>query len=390
MALSLIKTNSLAADAVTSAKIADGAITNADVNNTAAIAQSKLAAIAADALSGNVIDGGTISNFASTGIDDNADALAVTIDSSEQVGIGTASPGAVLHTTTASGDIARFYSTQAGTDAVVRLSQSATNSNAGIFFENTHGDHNAGCGIRGAGSLDICTGLTAGQANYGANVRVTVDSTGNVGIGTATPNKLLHLLGGDMKLEGTSGQKELSFKNTSATAPHGRISYYDSADTQYWTIGSNIRVGQGWEINEGAGQGVNRFNVAPGGNVGIGTDTTAPAKQFEITKSAVARISALSDAATIAVDFNTAQNWSVTLAGNRTLGNPTNITAGQTGSIFVTQDGTGGRTLSFASYWDFIAGTAPTMTTTAAAVDRIDYIVRTATSIEAVVTLAYS
>jgi len=78
MALSLIKTNSIAASAVTSAKIADGAITNADINNTAAIAQAKLAAIAADALSGNVIDGGTISNFASTGIDDNADALAVT------------------------------------------------------------------------------------------------------------------------------------------------------------------------------------------------------------------------------------------------------------------------------------------------------------------------
>ena len=42
-----------------------------------------------------------------------------------------------------------------------------------------------------------------------------------LGIGTTTPNKLLHLLGGDLKLEGTSAQKELSFKNTSATAPHG-------------------------------------------------------------------------------------------------------------------------------------------------------------------------
>ena len=211
-----------------------------------------------------------------------------------------------------------------------------------------------------------------------------------LGIGTTGPDKLLHLVGGDLKLEGTSAQKELSFKNTSATAPHGNIAYYDSADTQYWNIGSNIRVGQGWEINEGTGQGVNRFNVAPGGNVGIGTDTTAPAKQFEITKSAVARISALSDAATIAVDFNTAQNWSVTLAGNRTLGNPTNITAGQTGSIFVTQDGTGGRTLSYGSNWKFPAGTAPTLTTTANAVDRIDYIVRGATLIQAVATLAYA
>ena len=58
-----------------------------DVNAAANIAQSKLATIAADALSGNMIAGGTISNFASTGIDDNADAVAVTIPSAEKVGI---------------------------------------------------------------------------------------------------------------------------------------------------------------------------------------------------------------------------------------------------------------------------------------------------------------
>ena len=69
-----------------------------DVNAAADIAQSKLATIAADALSGNMIDGGTISNFASTGIDDNADATAITIDSSEQVGIQLATtPAAPLH-----------------------------------------------------------------------------------------------------------------------------------------------------------------------------------------------------------------------------------------------------------------------------------------------------
>ena len=39
---------------------------------------------------------GTIPNFTSTGIDDNADALAMTIDSSERIGIGTGSPLAKL------------------------------------------------------------------------------------------------------------------------------------------------------------------------------------------------------------------------------------------------------------------------------------------------------
>ena len=101
-------------------------------------------------------------------------------------------------------------------------------------------------------------------------------------------------------------------------------------------------------------------------------------------------ITALVDGATITPDMNDTNNYSVTLGGNRTLANPTNITVGQVGSIFVTQDGTGSRTLAYGSYWDFIAATAPVLTTTASAVDRIDYVVRTATSIQAVVTLAYS
>ena len=101
-------------------------------------------------------------------------------------------------------------------------------------------------------------------------------------------------------------------------------------------------------------------------------------------------ITALTDGATIAVDFAASKHFSVTLAGNRTLANPTNIVAGQSGCIFVSQDGTGSRTLAYGSYWDFAAGTAPVLTTTASAVDRVDYIVRTSTSIHAVATLAYS
>ena len=49
-----------------------------------------------NSISGDDIDGGTISNFASTGIDDNADAVAITIDSSENVGIGDTTPAAKL------------------------------------------------------------------------------------------------------------------------------------------------------------------------------------------------------------------------------------------------------------------------------------------------------
>ena len=101
-------------------------------------------------------------------------------------------------------------------------------------------------------------------------------------------------------------------------------------------------------------------------------------------------ITALSDGATITVDMADSNNFSVTLGGNRTFANPSNDTAGQCGSIFITQDGTGSRTASWGTDWDFAGGTAPTLTTTAAAVDRIDYVILDASNIHAVATLNYS
>tara|TARA_B100001564_G_scaffold13263_1_gene10543 strand:+ start:461 stop:994 length:534 start_codon:yes stop_codon:yes gene_type:complete len=101
-------------------------------------------------------------------------------------------------------------------------------------------------------------------------------------------------------------------------------------------------------------------------------------------------ITTLTDGATVTPDFAASNNYVLTLGGNRTIANPTNLTAGQSGSIFLVQDGTGSRTAAWGSYWDFAGGTAPTLTTTAAAVDRIDYVVRTTGSIHAVATLAYS
>ncbi len=94
-------------------------------------------------------------------------------------------------------------------------------------------------------------------------------------------------------------------------------------------------------------------------------------------------ISALTDGATITPDFALANNFSVTLGGNRTLANPSNLTAGASGCIWITQDGTGSRTLAYGSSWDFTGGTAPTLTTTANARDCLVYSVQSTTQITA-------
>jgi len=100
------------------------------------------------------------------------------------------------------------------------------------------------------------------------------------------------------------------------------------------------------------------------------------------TKAQRGSVVALTDAATIAVDLSLGNNFSVTLAGNRTLGAPTNVTAGQSGVIVVTQDGTGSRTLAFNSVYKFAGGTAPTLTAgSGGAVDVLAYYVESATRI---------
>lgn len=101
-------------------------------------------------------------------------------------------------------------------------------------------------------------------------------------------------------------------------------------------------------------------------------------------------ITTLTSGATVTPDFAASNNYTLTLGQNLTIANPTNLTAGQSGSIFLVQDGTGSRTAAWGSYWDFAGGTAPVLTTTAAGIDRVDYIVRSSTSIHAVTTLAYS
>ena len=133
------------------------------------------------------------------------------------------------------------------------------------------------------------------------------------------------------------------------------------------------------------GNGTSAFSAATAGTDYAGIDT---AQTF--TKGQRGEITVLTDGATITPDLADSNNYSVTLAGNRTLANPTNTTAGQSGSIFVSQDATGSRTLAYGTNWDFAGGTAPTLSTAASSVDRIDYVVRTATSIHAVFTAAYS
>ena len=110
------------------------------------------------------------------------------------------------------------------------------------------------------------------------------------------------------------------------------------------------------------------------------------AKTF--TAPVIGNVTSLTDAASIAIDMGVGNNFAFTLAGNRTLEAPTNATPGQTGYIYITQDGTGSRTLAFNNAYIFVSGTAPTISTDAGAKDLLVYNVKEATAITAVVVKA--
>jgi hypothetical protein len=277
------------------------------------------------------------------------------IDSSGNVGIGTASPTEKLAVHGA------IRSTSASSDFAA--------GSPGMMMDSPGGAYGRIGTVSGTGT----GGYVNFMENGGEKMRLT---SGNLGIGTTAPATLLHVAGAIKSgVAGTNGHLQLARTSDGATI------------TNFITDGTNGIINSVLatiiQVNTSE-----KMRIDSAGNVGIGTAT--PVKKLHVNGPALATIGTLTDGATITPNFDTNQNFSVTLGGNRTLANPSNIDAGQTGSIFVVQDGTGSRTLSFGAYWKFPGGTAPTLSTAAGSVDRIDYIVYTTTAIHAVATLNVS
>jgi len=164
----VIVAEDIANNAVTVAELADNAVTQAKLADDA-VGTAELANDVAISTTGAITTTGA---FTSIGIDDNSNALAMTIDSSERVGIGTDAPGYLAH-----------IKTPTAANAYVNVWERTSGAKIGMWLDTTKAQ------LETIGAYDLKL-----DVNGGSSGGVFIDKdNGNVGIGTDAPGAKLQV-----------------------------------------------------------------------------------------------------------------------------------------------------------------------------------------------------
>lgn len=202
---------------------------------------------------------------------------AARIDSSGNVGIGTTSPANHLHIASS------------GTEfATIRL-DAPSNTTPATYLLRAHD-----------GDFDIRNSLTSTTA-------LTIDSSGNVGIGTSSPPHKFSVFGTG------AGNATVQIEGEGGADPY--INFLAN-NTQHWSVGIDDSDGDKFKISEHSGLGTNDYLVVDtSGNVGIGGDTTTATSLNNLSIGAYADASSgIVLRATTASALNFEDNSSVTAA----------------------------------------------------------------------------
>ena len=220
---------------------------------------------------------------------------------------------------------------------------------------------------------------------------VSLTNFGHAGLSAANTFTSTNIFQEDVTFDGATAGRDVVFDrsdNALEFADNAKAIFGTGADFEIYHDGNNSVIDSdtgNLYIQSAASfflQGANNENVlkyVANGAIELYHDNVKKLETasggVSLTGGAAANITALTSATTITIDMALSCHHSVTLAHNATFAAPSNQAVGQSGSIIITQDGTGGRTGQFNTAFKFTGGTAPTLSTAAGAVDRIDYLI---------------
>jgi len=212
--------------------------------------------------------------FTSLGIDDNATSTAITIDSSENVGIGTTAImqdfGGGRTTLALKGAGSTDYST-------LQLGNYGTSSNGQIhglinFYDGTTSVSRIQS-VRASNTSDANLVFYTAPSSGGITERMRIDSSGNVGIGTSSPSQKLHISDSApfARLESTStSYNGFTTKNDSGNFYFG---IDDSVGSFYGSAYARAIYADGAYPVTFYTNATERMRIDSSGNVGIGTSS---------------------------------------------------------------------------------------------------------------------